>query len=304
MSVTYEIDEDASYDALDLQSLDWNFKQIPTKIGYKKIDEDTRYEAYISKAWISKDSNIIYIFIEIDNEGGVFNNTTIHIPRESSSSKKISIIKGFSVPDDAIIIYPCNESVVSLVAVAGAGGNTDEIVRNELDKIGYVCSSVLPVTDEIEVNKALTFYNEWMNASKKIGKNIMDVNIPPLDQNASSTPTKFIDIYKKSAEEQGLICVDTRYNKLETARELYGLLEHEFDNPQYKCFDMKNIDSDDVDKQFVCSDELESLVELKAALAAESRNTVYWEIGAIAASVLALVLLIMLVWVATKRFAQ
>jgi hypothetical protein len=227
-------------------------------VSYSTIQNPTNiYKFAPQHVWAKGKGSHMDLVIHVGVMTPYFNpNTTIFIPNDSDPS----IVSNVSEkPDGYITVYPCNESVISLINRIGNSPML-ETVQNDLDLIGHACVEIDQVSDNKDINKALTFYNSWMSEAKNVNGGIM--NVP-------SGTAKFRDRFINEARQQynvecvgiddpslihvvtsidgdkkaKIIISNTVESEPKTAETLCDLLSNEnFSDPRhaYRCYDAKN----------------------------------------------------------------
>lgn len=229
-------------------TVNYNTIQVPTKI-YKFVPQHV---------WAKFNGAHMDLAIHVGHGQAPFlnPNTIIFIPDDSNPS----IVSNVSEkPDGYLTIYPCNESVTSLIN-RHENEPLLETVKDDLDLIGQACVKIDSVSENKNINKALTFYNNWMSEAKNVNGGIM--NVP-------SGTAKFRDRFINEARQQynvecvgiddpslihvvtsidgdkkaKIIISNTVESEPKTAEALCDLLSNEnFSDPRhaYRCYDAKN----------------------------------------------------------------
>lgn len=252
-----QIADDIVFDGtVDPSSIAYNI--LTNTVSYNTIQNSTNiYKFAPQHVWAKVNGAHMDLAIHVGVMTPYLNsNTTIFIPDDSNPS----IVSNVSEkPDGYITVYPCNESVISLINRVGNSPML-ETVENDLDLIGHACVKVEQVSDNKDINKALTFYNNWMSEAKNVNGGIM--NVP-------SGTAKFRDRFINEARQQykvecvgiddpslihvvtsidgdkkaKIIISNTVESEPKTAEALCDLLSNEnFSDPRhaYRCYDAKN----------------------------------------------------------------
>lgn len=186
-------------------------------------------------------------------------NSTILIPYDRNVTPSIVVTRAHTKPPDAVTFIPSYESVVALRA-RYENPTTLESINNDIELLGQTCVKIESISENKNLNKALTFYNNWMSEAKNVNGGIM---------NAPDGTIKFRDRFIEEAKQQyNMECVgiddpslihvvtsidggnkakiiisNTVESEPKTAEALCDLLSNEhFSDPRhsYRCYDARN----------------------------------------------------------------
>lgn len=239
----------------------------PTTIRYEELANAVQYNTtprgnierfFPSRVWITPNKEMI---IPVTDNVPYFKpNSTILIPYDRNVTPSIVVTRAHTKPPDAVTYLPIYESVVALRA-RYENPPSLESINNDIELLGQTCVEIESISENKNLNKALTFYNNWMKEAQNVNGGIM---------NAPDGTIKFRDRFIEEAKQQyNMECVgvddpslisvvtspiggdkkakiiisNTVESEPKTAEALCDLLSNEnFSDPRhsYRCYDARN----------------------------------------------------------------